>query len=582
MLVLGNGVRTRQNQSLQEMEAPVGDVLAADFDDALTSNPASMLGRINELGAAQLPEGSFANAPIGIYGDQSLEPMASPMLNAETARRKVRDAGLEGLLEIPDNGMPELAVDILIRRKKEERERISVQSRAPGGVGVGILRLGAGLAASALDPINVGTAFLPVISGARYSQWLASKTTLAGRSGARAGVGVAEGAAGALAVEPIILAGKALEQGEYGLLDSFLNVTIGSLVGAGLHTAGGAIGDLRRPGSVSKVMSEMPAEAREAVIAQAVGARVEGGPVRADAVLETLAKTDERVARVLERDRAQVAAAEKVAPGAAADRLEALADPRVAFWYEEVRRLRAAKVEPAKSEGLFGFVRQQGGIRRSDMEGGEVAAALGDTRAPPGFWNNKGGKNADDLALAAWEAGYIGTRGGERPSLQEFYDALAREARGERVFVPEREAEFSRDRGARDAAERELAAAGLSLNDDALKVARALASREKAALADMPNEPTGWTRETDDPGYLEASRLADEAAVALGLEPDARLKRAQDDLALAEERLADLERAGLLTEEDAVRLRMADDALAQAKAEAAVIKEGALCMARTA
>ena len=97
MLVLG-GIRVRQSQSLQEMQAPVGDVLAADLNETLASNPTSMLGRINELGAAQLPEGAFDNAPIGIYGEPSLEPMPSPNLDASTARQRVKDAGLEGLI----------------------------------------------------------------------------------------------------------------------------------------------------------------------------------------------------------------------------------------------------------------------------------------------------------------------------------------------------------------------------------------------------------------------------------------------------------------------------------------------------
>jgi hypothetical protein len=572
MLILGD-VRVRRSKSLQEMEAPLGDVLAADVDDALTSNPTSMLGRMNELGAAQLPEGSFDNAPPGIFGDPSLEPMPSPKLDANAARQKVKDAGLEGLVEIPENGLPELAVDILIRRKKEERERQSVQGRAPGGLGVGLLRFGAALGASALDPINVGTAFLPVVGAQRYAAMLAGKTTLAGRAGVRAGVGALEGAAGAALVEPIILAGKALEQGEYGLLDSFLNVTLGSVLGAGLHAGGGAIGDLLRPGSIAKVMSEMPPEAREAVLAQAIGARVEGGPVRADAVLETLARTDERVARVLERDRA--AQAEAGAPaGRPMDD-----DLRVAFWYEEIKRLRAAAEEP-KGESLASFVRERGGLRGNDLEGAEVKAVTKDASLPPGFWNNKTGRNADDMALAAWEAGYIGTRGGERPTLREFYDALAREARGERVYPAETRARMDADDQQLASVARELDAAGLNLTDDAMKVARVLAEREKRALAEMP-EARDYTRETEDPDYLEASRDAEEAAVLLGLEPDKRFQRATEELALAEERLADLERAGLLTEEDTARMRLADEAVAQAKNEAAAMQEGALCMARS-
>lgn len=56
---------------------------------------------------------------------------------------------------------------------------------------------------------------------------------------------------------------------------------------------------------------------------------------------------------------------------------------------------------------LAAFIKAQGGIKD---EGGEVRQALGTARARPGLINNATGKTADELALAAWEAGYFGAK----------------------------------------------------------------------------------------------------------------------------------------------------------------------------
>lgn len=54
---------------------------------------------------------------------------------------------------------------------------------------------------------------------------------------------------------------------------------------------------------------------------------------------------------------------------------------------------------------LWSFIKAQGGIKD---EGGEIRQALGSGRARPGLINNVSGRSVDDLAMAAWEAGYFG------------------------------------------------------------------------------------------------------------------------------------------------------------------------------
>ena len=46
-------------------------------------------------------------------------------------------------------------------------------------------------------------------------------------------------------VEPIVLTAATAEQADYGLMDSFLNVTFGSIIGGGLHVGAGALKDFR-------------------------------------------------------------------------------------------------------------------------------------------------------------------------------------------------------------------------------------------------------------------------------------------------------------------------------------------------
>ena len=98
------------------------------------------------------------------------------------------------------------------------------------------LSLGVGLVASMLDPINIGSAFVPVVNTARF----ASLAARYGKNSARALTGAVEGAVGATLVEPLILTAAAVEQDkDYNLYDSFMNVVFGTALGGGLHVIGG-------------------------------------------------------------------------------------------------------------------------------------------------------------------------------------------------------------------------------------------------------------------------------------------------------------------------------------------------------
>lgn len=123
-----------------------------------------------------------------------------------------------------------------------------------------------------------------------------------------------------------------------------------------------------------------------------------------------------------------------VKPEKFAQRYDAPESSLEAALNEAMRLKREGKVR--QPQRLAAFIKAQGGIKD---EGGEIKQALGSGRAYPGLINNASGRNADDLALNAWEAGYFGAvpRKGELFSART-PDAGGRGERGSEAFWDER------------------------------------------------------------------------------------------------------------------------------------------------
>lgn len=130
-------------------------------------------------------------------------------------------------------------VDIMVQAKEEERARQSISQRGPQGFLPGLAKFGVGLGVSLADPINIASAFIPVVSQARMAKWVASQ----GFGKARLAKGVVEGAVGAAILEPLVLGAATEVQADYGVVDSFLNITFGSILGGGLHVGAGKLKD---------------------------------------------------------------------------------------------------------------------------------------------------------------------------------------------------------------------------------------------------------------------------------------------------------------------------------------------------
>ena len=275
-----DGYRVGRTQSLEDLGAELSVSLGATAEQIWIENPSSSISRSNELGNAMNetvltddigePVGPLADIGIDFAPrpDFTFKSQQRKGISKQEADKKVSEAGVK--LDIGENGIPEAALNILIQRKREEVKRQALIDSAPSGFWSGAAQIGTGLAVSIADPLNVASAFVPIIGQARYAKLLATAGTAGGRAGVRAGVGAVEGVVGAAIIEPVVLAAANAEQADYGLYDSYMNLTFGAVLGGGLHSGLGAIGD---------VIGKSSPGTKEALLKSAVGQAMNDQPI---------------------------------------------------------------------------------------------------------------------------------------------------------------------------------------------------------------------------------------------------------------------------------------------------------------
>lgn len=238
MTYFTDGPIVRRQRDASEFGSSLGEVFSAAFQQGIAEDP--ILGASSELENAQLGQPIIGERlPEGVNVPRRAPD--TPLLTADEAKARVKDSGLPITI---DGDIREGALNILLRRKQEEMQRQFILSSGPrGSAPVAIL---AGFAASAIDPLNIASAFIPVVGEARYARMLAAASGASERAGVRAGVGALEGAVGAAAVEPLVLQNAREYQADYDMSDSLTNIAFGSILGGGLHSLGGAYTDWRR------------------------------------------------------------------------------------------------------------------------------------------------------------------------------------------------------------------------------------------------------------------------------------------------------------------------------------------------
>ena len=198
---------------------------------------------LETLGAVASDNWTF-NPAYSIYTYKQLEEAKSLSIQKKEnpVSRKILNNNQEhkqlGLFF--DNDEYQSVVDIMVDRKKDERKRQSIIARGPDNWGVTAAKFGTGLAVSLFDPINIAASFIPVVGQARFA-WLVGRTSL---RTARLARGTVEGAVGATLIEPLVYGVAQKVKADYDHMDSFLNITFGTIMGGGLHVGAGKLKDL--------------------------------------------------------------------------------------------------------------------------------------------------------------------------------------------------------------------------------------------------------------------------------------------------------------------------------------------------
>lgn len=272
--LFAGGPSSTKDVFLEELPSSLGATLRATAGQAWDTNPLSLI----------LQEDAFR----GNRRD------TSPRLSAEEARTRVTGAGLK--LNIPDDGIRESALNLLMESKYQEKVWQDTISRGPTGFAAGAARFGVGLGASILDPINIASAFIPFVGEARLASMLArAGAGFGSRALVRAQVGAVEGLAGAAVVEPFVLAMAHDLQKDYTAADSLLNLAFGTILGGGLHVGVGAVRDhvsrggdiLTTPpvGPTAQRIAALPPEDRMTAFRTALAQAIDGRTVDVEPII---------------------------------------------------------------------------------------------------------------------------------------------------------------------------------------------------------------------------------------------------------------------------------------------------------
>ncbi len=183
------------------------------------------------------------------YGDTLQAESESRLQNIEPVDRNVLNERYKDIGLYFEQDEYQSVVNIMVDQKEKELERQSIIQRGPkgswnpldGGFYVGAAKLATGIGVSFLDPINIGVSFIPVFGQANFARVAAATSFRT----ARLTRGAVEGAVGATLVEPLIYGVAQKVQADYDLVDSFMNIGFGSVIGGGLHVGAGKLKDIK-------------------------------------------------------------------------------------------------------------------------------------------------------------------------------------------------------------------------------------------------------------------------------------------------------------------------------------------------
>ena len=244
---------------------------------AQSYQPMPMGGTPGLMGVAPyagMPEPGSGIKNIGITTDALKEKYpdffnANPDVKILEPEEANEVYGIDGQLKFSEP-ISNLEAHVLKERKEQEIKFNYALDNAYGAQfwkGMG-LELGMAL----VDPVSIPLFFIPPLGGARV---VGALGLTGSKVGTRAVTGGMAGFYGSVAVEPLIYGAATQEQADYGLAQSFMNITFGTVLGGGLHVVGGSIVD-----GIKYVRSKRHGKAFNTAVRQAAnGDSVEVSPI---------------------------------------------------------------------------------------------------------------------------------------------------------------------------------------------------------------------------------------------------------------------------------------------------------------
>tara|TARA_X000000950_G_scaffold84602_1_gene106441 strand:- start:4288 stop:6015 length:1728 start_codon:yes stop_codon:yes gene_type:complete len=334
-------------------------------------------------------------------------------------------------LVYPEDGFTEGAAKAIAQSYDQRQERKEIFSRAEGGIGMGVARFGVSLVGSMLDPLNIASAFVPgaairsfvnarraIKAGDKINKTRLMQQSLfkSGETGKRIAYGGVEGMAGAALVEPLILSTAEAEQDkDYTILDSFLNVTIGGVLGGGLHAVGGKISDK---------MLQAKRETVETVLNASLAQKNSGRPVEINALLNADGNLKQRQFDPRFDEPKIVNFADEKSVVRTLDDIDSEFKLDIKTKGVQLPDIISPKIKPPKR---FSTWLRERKIDPNDRMIGEFDEKI---RRGASLYKKQGGQSIDVLAGDATDAGYFYTR----PTEGEFIEALQEDILGNKRY----------------------------------------------------------------------------------------------------------------------------------------------------
>ena len=272
---------------------PIGDV--ANDSDGADAYASSNLDGVDWFStskqiASGLGRGLAYTGTVDDFGNTITTP--EPLISANEANEKYAVTPPSGFKPLKfDNPVPESVAKSMYEAKLDEVARNDAAQRAPAGFGNSVIRGGLNLFAGLLDPVNVAAAFVPGLGEASVARTLGLEgiESLGARTVVRGIAGASQGIAGQIPLSALRYGLSQEDQSDYSALDAMSDIAMGGLIGGGLHTMLGGVGDFMgerfHASPQARIVDDDPAT-RDAALRTSVAAVAEDRPVDVSSLID--------------------------------------------------------------------------------------------------------------------------------------------------------------------------------------------------------------------------------------------------------------------------------------------------------